>query len=230
MPTTTRSLQHRRASTIWGWTVIAQQPILEAFAPIRSALWRSLSLIAIGALFALALAWWLARLMAGPIQQLEDGVQRIGAGQFDHRITISSGDEMEQLANRFNEMAGELKASKDKTERIGRLKRFLAPQVAELSRIHPSGIAQRATAPSGGGVLGELAGFTAFSSHAEPDIIMGLLDEYYAALGAVITKYQATLTGFVVRPRRWSTRLLNATSQRCAASASPSTCRLWCRC
>ena len=115
-----------------GWTVIAQQPLLEAFESIRAALWRSLVLIAIGIAFALVLAYWLACRMSGPIRQLEDGVERIGMGQFDHRIAIASGDELEQLANRFNEMAGELAASQQKSERIDRLKRFLAPQVAEL--------------------------------------------------------------------------------------------------
>ena len=115
-----------------GWTVVALQPVNEALAPIRAALWRSLALIGIGAILAFALAYWLARRMSGPIRQLEDGVQRVGAGQFDHRITISSGDELEQLASRFNEMAGELAISKEKSERINRLKRFLAPQVAEL--------------------------------------------------------------------------------------------------
>lgn len=179
-----------------GWTVIAQQPILEAFAPIRAALWRSLALIVIGALFALSLAWWLARRMSGPIRQLEDGVQRVGAGQFDHRITISTGDELEQLADRFNDMAGELAVSKEKSERINRLKRFLAPQVAEL--VEDSGNqgllnGQRREVVA---IFGDLRGFTAFSADAEPEIIMGVLGEYYEALGAVITQHQATLTGF----------------------------------
>jgi HAMP domain-containing protein len=86
----------------------------------------------VGTLVAISLAWWLARRLSGPIRQLEDGVQRIGAGPFEHRIEMTSGDELEQLANRFNEMAGELATSKEKSERINRLKRFLAPQVAEL--------------------------------------------------------------------------------------------------
>jgi adenylate cyclase len=179
-----------------GWTVIAQQPTLEAFAPIRAALWRSLALIVTGALFALSLAWWLARRMSGPIQQLEDGVQRVGAGQFDHRITISSGDELEELANRFNDMAGELAVSKEKSERISRLKRFLAPQVAEL--VEDSGNqgllnGQRREVVA---IFGDLRGFTAFSANAEPEIIMRVLGDYYEALGAVITQHQATLTGF----------------------------------
>lgn len=179
-----------------GWTVVALQPVSEALAPIRAALWRSLALIGIGTVLAFALAYWLARRMSGPIRQLEEGVQRIGAGEFDHRITISSGDELEQLAGRFNEMAGELVVSREKSERINRLKRFLAPQVAEL--VEHSGDerlldGQRRDVVA---IFGDLRGFTAFSAHVEPDVIMVVLREYYEALGAVVTRHGATLTGF----------------------------------
>ncbi|MDI4239084.1 cache domain-containing protein [Bradyrhizobium sp. Arg237L] len=179
-----------------GWTVVALQPVKEALAPIRAALWRSLVLIGIGVLLAFALAYWLARRMSGPIKQLEEGVQRVGAGQFDHRITISSGDELEQLASRFNEMAQELAVSREKSERINRLKRFLAPQVAEL--VEHSGDeglldGQRREVVA---IFGDLRGFTAFSARAEPDVIMTVLGEYYEALGAVITRHEATLTRF----------------------------------
>jgi adenylate cyclase len=178
------------------WTVIAQQPVAEAFAPIRAALWRSLALLVAGTLFAISLAWWLAHRMSGPIRQLEDGVQRIGAGQFEHRIEMSSGDELEQLANRFNDMAGELAASKEKSERINRLKRFLAPQVAELVEDTGNLALLNGQRREVVAIFCDLRGFTAFSVYAEPEIIMGLLGEYYAAVGSVITRHQATLTGF----------------------------------
>ncbi len=180
-----------RAANV-GWTVIAQQPVLEAFESIRAALWRSLALITIGALLAFALAYWLARRMSGPIRQLEDGVERVGAGQFDHRITIASGDELEQLANRFNQMAAELAVSKQKSERIDRLKRFLAPQVAELVEHSDQRLlnGQRREVVA---IFGDLRGFTAFSARAEPDAVMAVLAEYYQAIGAVITRHEATL-------------------------------------
>ncbi|HSQ19949.1 MAG TPA: cache domain-containing protein, partial [Blastocatellia bacterium] len=179
-----------------GWTVIAQQPASEAFASIRAALWRSLALILGGALLTLALAYWLAHRMWGPIRQLEDGVDRLGAGQFDHRILISSGDELEHLATRFNEMAKELAVSIEKSERINRLKRFLAPQVAEL--VEHSGDeglldGQRREVVT---IFGDLRGFTAFSARAEPEVIMAVLRDYYKALGVVVTRHEATLTGF----------------------------------
>jgi adenylate cyclase len=178
-----------------GWTVIAQQPVLEAFESIRAALWRSLVLIAVGAIVAFALAYWLARRMSGPIRQLEDGVERIGTGQFDHRITIASGDELEQLAIRFNQMAEELSVSQQKSERINRLKQFLAPQVAELVENSDQRLldGQRREVVA---IFGDLRGFTAFSAHAEPDAVMAVLSEYYEAIGAVTTRHEATLIRF----------------------------------
>jgi class 3 adenylate cyclase len=58
----------------------------------------------------------------------EEGAARIGAGRF----ATCAGDELEGLASRFNAMAGELALSQERAERIGRLKRFLTPQIAEL--------------------------------------------------------------------------------------------------
>ncbi|MBR0713192.1 adenylate/guanylate cyclase domain-containing protein [Bradyrhizobium liaoningense] len=177
-----------------GWTVIAMQPVKEAFAPIRAALWRSAVLIVLGVLIALALAYWRAHRMSGPIKELEEGVQRIGSGQFDHRIKLSSGDELEQLAVSFNEMASELTVSQQKSARINRLKQFLAPQVAELVE-HSDGLleGQRREIVA---IFGDLRGFTAFSTRAGPDVIMAVLREYYEAVGAVTTRHEATLIKF----------------------------------
>jgi len=42
-----------------------------------------------------------------------------------------------------------------------------------------------------------LRGFTGFSGAVAPEEVMGLLQEYYEALGAIITRYEATLTCFM---------------------------------
>jgi adenylate cyclase len=183
-----------RAANV-GWTVIAQQPVLEAFESIRAALWRSLMLIGLGIVFALVLAYWRACRMWGPIRQLEDGVERIGMGQLNHRITIQSRDELEQLAIRFNQMAEELAASQQKSERINRLKQFLAPQVAELVEHSDQRLldGQRREVVV---IFGDLRGFTAFSAHAEPDATIAVLREYYEAIGAVTARHEATLIRF----------------------------------
>jgi class 3 adenylate cyclase len=178
-----------------GWTVIVEQPVREAFESIRAALWRSLVLIAIGIAFAFVLAYWRACRMWGPIRQLEAGVERIGMGQFDHRISIESGDELQQLAIRFNQMAEELAVSQHKSERINRLKQFLAPQVAELVEHSDQRLldAQRREVVA---IFGDLRGFTAFTARAEPDAILAVLRQYYEAIGAVTARHEATLIRF----------------------------------
>jgi class 3 adenylate cyclase len=179
-----------------GWTVFVEQSQAEAFAPLYASLWRTGGLLLASAVLAAALAYWLAGRMSGPIRLLEEGALKIGAGQFDHRIDIATGDELERLAARFNQMAEELAASRDRAERMTRLKRFLAPQVAELVEMAGDErmlAGQRAEVVA---VFCDLRGFTAFSAHAEPEDIMQLLREYYEALGAIITRYEVTLTNF----------------------------------
>jgi class 3 adenylate cyclase len=178
-----------------GWTVIAEQPVEEAFESIRAALWRSLMLIAIGVVFASGLAYWRACRMWGPIRQLEAGVERIGMGQLDHRITIQSHDELEQLAIRFNQMAEELEVSQQKSQRINRLKQFLAPQVAELVEHSDPRLldGQRREVVA---IFGDLRGFTSFTARAEPDAIMAVLRDYYEAIGAVTARHEGTLIRF----------------------------------
>jgi adenylate cyclase len=178
------------------WTVVVQQPAAEAFAPIRASLWRSLLLVAIGTLLAMVLAYWLARRLSGPIRLLEDGAQRIGAGQFDHRVTISTGDELERLAGRFNDMAKELLLSKEKSDRINRLKRFLAPQIAELVESAGDDAVLEGQRREVVAVFADLRGFTSFSNRHAPEVVMKVLDEFHAAVGAIIVRRAATLTNF----------------------------------
>lgn len=178
------------------WSVIIKQPAAEAFGPIRMALWRTSGLLVAGAGLAAALAYWLTQRMIGPIRLLEDGVARIGAGQFDHRIDLATGDEFERLAARFNEMAGDLAVSQERSERIGRLKRFLAPQVAELVDQSGDDSVLDGRRIEVVVVFGDLRGFTGFSARAEPETVMSLLGEYYNALDRVVIEHGATLTNF----------------------------------
>lgn len=179
-----------------GWSVIVKQPVIEAFGPIYAALWRTGVLLVAGAGLAAALAYWLTHRMVEPIVLLEEGAARIGAGHFDHRIHLTTSDEFERLANRFNEMAGELAISQDRSERINRLKRFLAPQVAELVERMGDDHMLDGRRVDVAVVFCDLRGFTAFSARAEPEIVIGLLDAYYTVLERVVSAHGATLTNF----------------------------------
>jgi adenylate cyclase len=178
------------------WTVLVEQPLSEAFEPIYTALWRTGALLLGGVALAGILAYWLARRMTGPIRLLQQGTEQVGAGRFDHRIHIRSGDELERLAESFNSMAEGLAVSQERQERIGKLKRFLAPQVAELvDRTGEDSMLEGRRADVVA-VFGDLRGFTAFSVRTPPDEVMQLLSEYHEALGIIISQHQATLTHF----------------------------------
>lgn len=178
------------------WSVIVKQPLDEAFGPIYDALWRTGALLIAGVVLALMLAYWLTQRMVEPIRLLEDGVARIGAGQFDHRIALSTNDEFERLASRFNEMAGELSVSQERSERINRLKRFLAPQIAELVERTGDDQLLEGRRVEVVVVFCDLRNFTAFSANAEPENVLSVLREYYDVLERVVSAHEATLVSF----------------------------------
>jgi signal transduction histidine kinase/CheY-like chemotaxis protein len=94
-----------------GWLMFVELPAEEAYAPLYAALKR-LGLVLLGALgFAVLAGMLLAGRMVGPIQALQTGAARIGRGDLSQRIAIKTGDELEALADQFNDMAGQLQES-----------------------------------------------------------------------------------------------------------------------
>ncbi|MCA9916630.1 MAG: response regulator [Anaerolineales bacterium] len=62
------------------------------------------------------LAILFSRSISTPIRQLEEGTRRFGAGERTHRISVNSGDEIEDLAHTFNQMADDLQQNIDEIE------------------------------------------------------------------------------------------------------------------
>jgi signal transduction histidine kinase len=94
-----------------GWTMFVELPVKEAYASLYQALQR-LAIVLLGAsIFAVLAGVFLARRMVGPIQALRAGAERIGGGDFAQRISIKTGDELEGLANQFNDMGARLQES-----------------------------------------------------------------------------------------------------------------------
>lgn len=54
---------------------------------------------------------YLTKGIANPLNQLEKGVEIIGKGDLDYKLQLTTGDEIERLANEFNNMTGKLKSS-----------------------------------------------------------------------------------------------------------------------
>ena len=94
-----------------GWLMFVELPVDEAYAPLYAALRRLALALAAALIFSVLAGMFLARRMVGPIQTLRVGAARLGSGDFSQRISITSGDELEALADQFNEMASKLEES-----------------------------------------------------------------------------------------------------------------------
>src|SRR5579859_4392066 len=93
------------------WNMFVELPVQEAYASLYAALQRLAVVLLAASIFAVLAGIFLARRMVGPIQALRAGAERIGGGDFAQRIAIKTGDELEGLANQFNDMGARLQES-----------------------------------------------------------------------------------------------------------------------
>jgi len=100
-----------------GWLVFVELPTAEAYAPIYQALRRSGALLLVGTALAFLSGLFLARRIVVPIQTMRASAARIGAGDLTQRISIKTGDELEGLADEFNNMTAQLQDSYANLER-----------------------------------------------------------------------------------------------------------------
>jgi signal transduction histidine kinase/HAMP domain-containing protein len=94
-----------------GWIMFVELPVNEAYASLYAALQRLAIVLLAASIFAVLAGIFLARRMVGPIQALRAGAERLGGGDFAQRINIKTGDELEGLANQFNDMGARLQES-----------------------------------------------------------------------------------------------------------------------
>jgi class 3 adenylate cyclase/HAMP domain-containing protein len=123
-----------------GWLVLFEQPTAQALSPIRDQLVRISLLIGLGLVVAILAGTLLARRMLIPITALRAGARRLGAGDFSHRIDVRTKDELEELANQFNSMAGQLHETYSGLEtKVEERTRDLARSINELKVLEEVG-------------------------------------------------------------------------------------------
>jgi class 3 adenylate cyclase len=179
-----------------GWLVFVELPTAEAEQPVVDTGLRALGLLVLGLVISGGAAALLARHMVVPIRAMQRGAERIGSGDLAHRLSIRTGDELEALAEQFNRSAAALAEQVEELGRVGRLKRFLAPQLAEMivsqgdEKILESHRREIVV------VFCDLRGYTAFAETAEPEEVLNFLREYHGALGPLVSQFEGTLDQF----------------------------------
>src|SRR3990170_3620742 len=121
------------------------------------------------------------------IKALHDSVQE-QAAQLEAQ-TVQLAEWNRTLEQRVQEQVAQL-------ERLGRLKRFFSPQLAELIVAGDAEDPLKRHRVEVTVVFLDLRGFTAFAETSEPEEVMGVLREYHAAMGKFILAYEGTLERF----------------------------------
>jgi signal transduction histidine kinase len=91
------------------WAVFIERPVEEAYEPLYASILRTSSLLLIGLGVALLATLLVSRRVVRPLETLRHGVELIRKGDLSARLDLKTGDEIEILADEFNEMAAHLK-------------------------------------------------------------------------------------------------------------------------
>lgn len=109
------------------WAVFIERPVEEAYEPLFASIVRTSSLLLIGLGVALLATLLVSRRVVRPLETLRHGVERIRKGDLTARLDLKTGDEIEILADEFNEMAAHLR------EAYAGLERKVAGRTRELT-------------------------------------------------------------------------------------------------
>jgi class 3 adenylate cyclase len=102
----------------------------------------------------------------------------------------------DQLADLNRTLEARVAEQVGQLERLGRLKRFFSPQLAEAIVSGGADDPLKSHRREVTVVFLDLRGFTAFAETAEPEEVMGVLREYHAAMGDLILAHEGTLERF----------------------------------
>ena len=140
----------------------------------------------------------------------EDKVRGLDAGADDYVVKpfesfellarVRSMVRIKQMHDSLEEwnrsLKDRVKQQVDEIGRMGRLKRYLSPQIAETILKNEDDSLFKSHRREITVVFLDLRGFTAFSDSAEPEEIMELLRTYHAEMGKLIFEFQGTLERF----------------------------------
>ncbi len=101
-----------------------------------------------------------------------------------------------ELAAWAAQLEERVQAQVEELERVGRLRRFLSPQLAELVVTSGDESFLESHRREITVVFCDLRGFTAFAETAEPEEVMEVLRDYHSALGDLIFRFEGTLERF----------------------------------
>ncbi|MBX3500261.1 MAG: HAMP domain-containing protein [Alphaproteobacteria bacterium] len=138
--------------------------------------------------------YWVSRSLTNPLRRLEQGMDKVAAGDLQVRLPVTSNEEVGELTARFNQMTVGLRERDRLRETFGK---YVSESVAsQLLQESPDG---RLTGQTREATLmfTDIDGFTTLSERADPDALIAALDEYLAAVLPPIQRNGGVVNTFI---------------------------------
>jgi len=179
------------------WAVVAQTPRAVVYEPVERARRFVIVAVASAALLAMGAAIVLVRRAAAPIRTLVQLAHDLGQRRFDRRAEISTGDELETLADAMHTAALDLDASerkvREETEIRTQLGRYLPQKLVAGIADHDPTMALSSGRRQVSVMFADIASFTALAEREPPDKVVALLNQLFTILTEIVFRHGGTV-------------------------------------
>jgi adenylate cyclase len=153
---------------------------------------RTIEFAALTIVAAIALLWLVLRTtVLSPVQKIGSVAERVGAGDFTARLSVTSADEMGRLAGRINDMVAGLRHKMALSKYVSHETLRSVESLTSSSTLR-NGERKRVTM-----LFSDVRGFTAFSETRQPEEVVAMLNDYLQAQSDVVQKHGGDIDKFV---------------------------------
>jgi len=183
------------------WAVVSLEPYSSVMAAITRT-WQIALLVGVFcALLAIFLGLWSGKQLSTPVLRVAEAARKVAQGDFGTRVSISSKDEVGEMADAFNKMAQDLGDYEmklvEETQIRADLGRYLSAELVE------SIVAREAEMELGGErrtvtvLFADVVGFTPLTESHSPEHIVAILNELFTFLTEIVFRHGGTIDKFM---------------------------------
>lgn len=166
----------------------------EALEAERRVYQANLVLTALAAFAGLLLTAGVVRGMVRPVHALVDATQQIERGNLEIRVEVRSRDEIGQLAQSFNHMAGEFRVKEQIKDTFGR---YVDPRIVEGLLDDPDGVEGAGEREICTVFFSDIAGFTPLAEMLTPSAVVRLMNGYFTEMSGPIRENKGIIDKYI---------------------------------
>jgi adenylate cyclase len=174
------------------WAIVVEKAEGDAYRPIADMIQNLLKWLGIGLAAAIGGAALFALGISRPILRITGTAQRVATGDLDARVgRVRSGDEIGELAVRFDEMIVQLSERFELQKFVSR-ETMKAIQGSDRRVVSLGGERRRAAM-----LFADIRGYTAFSETRDPEEVVAVLNGYFQQLSEIVAANHGDIDKFV---------------------------------